>query len=102
MLVEAAGFEVNDLNVDVDPEVFIEESRKIKPDSLGLSCLLTTALSEIKILVDMLNEAKIRNDVKVLIGGNAVTKEFAREIGADAAALNAIEGVTFCKEWVKA
>ena len=102
MLVEAAGFEVNDLNVDVDPEIFIERSREIKPDVLGLSCLLTTALSEIKIVIDMLNDAKMRNDVRVLIGGNAVTKEFAEEVGADAAALNAVEGVSFCKDWVKA
>lgn len=102
MLAEAAGFDVNDLNVDVEPEVFIERSREIKPDILGLSCLLTTALSEIKTVIDMLNEAKMRNDVRVLLGGNAVTKEFSGEAGADAAALNAIEGVNFCKSWVKA
>ena len=102
MMAEAAGFEVNDLNVDVDPEVFVEKSRKIKPDILGLSCLSTTSLSEIKIAIDMLSEAKIRNDMKVLIGGNAVTKEFAEEVGADTTALNAIEGVSFCKDWVKA
>jgi len=102
MLVEAAGFEVNDLNVDVDPEAFVERSRGIKPDILGLSCLLTTALSEIKVVVDMLDEAKIRNGLKVLIGGNAVTKEFAEEVGADAAALDAVDGVAVCKEWVKA
>ena len=102
MLAEAAGFEVNDLNLDVDPEVFVEKSRDIRPDIVGLSCLLTTALSEIKIVVDMLEEAKIRDDVRVLIGGNAVTKEFAEEVGADAAALNAIEGVNLCKGWIKA
>jgi len=92
---------VNDLNVDVDPEVFVQKSREIRPEILGLSCLLTTALSEIRIVIDMLNETKMRNDMKVLIGGNAVTKEFAEEVVADAAALNAIEGVNLCKEWVK-
>jgi len=102
MLAEAAGFEVNDLNVDVEPEVFIGKSREIEPDILGLSCLLTTALSEIKTVIDMLNEAKIRDDIRVLLGGNAVTKEFSEEVGADAAALNAVEGVNFCKGWVKA
>ena len=102
MLAEAAGFGVNDLNVDVDPEVFIEESKETKPNVLGLSCLLTTALPEIKIVIDMLNEAKIRKDLRVLIGGNAVTKEFAEEVDADAAALNAIEGIKFCKGWVGA
>lgn len=102
MLAEAAGFEVNDLDVDVDPEVFIEKSSEIKPDILGLSCLLTTALPEIKIVIDMLNEVKIRNHIRVLIGGNAVTKEFAEEVGADAAALDAVEGVNLCKAWLKA
>ncbi len=102
MMAEAAGFEVNDLDVDVDPEVFIEKSSEIKPDILGLSCLLTTALPEIKIVIDMLNEVKIRNHIRVLIGGNAVTKEFAEEVGADAAALDAVEGVNLCKAWLKA
>jgi len=101
MMAVAAGFEVDDLNVDVDPDVFVQESKRIRPEILGLSCLLTTALSEIKVVIDMLSESKIRGRLKVLIGGNAVTKEFAREVGAEAAALNAIEGVDFCRGAVK-
>ena len=101
MMAVAAGFEVNDLNVDVDPDLFVQESKRIQPDILGLSCLLTTALSEIKVVIDMLNESEIRDQVRLLIGGNAVTKEFAREVGADAAALNAVEGVDFCRGIVK-
>jgi methanogenic corrinoid protein MtbC1 len=101
MLAEAAGFEVTDLDVDVDPKVFLEKSRETKPDTLGLSCLLTTGLSEINDVIDMLSEAKMRSELKVLLGGNAVTKEFAKEVGADAAALNAVEGVNLCKGWVK-
>ena len=101
MTAVAAGFEVSDLNVDVDPERFVQESKRINPEILGLSCLLTTALPEIKVVIDMLNESKIRNQVKVLIGGNAVTKEFAMEVGADAAALNAVEGVDFCRSAIK-
>ena len=101
MLAEAAGFEVTDLDVDVDPKVFLEKSRETKPDTLGLSCLLTTGLSEINNVIDMLSEAKMRSELKVLLGGNAVTKEFAKEVGADAAALNAVEGVNLCKGWVK-
>jgi methanogenic corrinoid protein MtbC1 len=101
MMAVAAGFEVDDLNVDVDPDLFVQESKRIRPEILGLSCLLTTALSEIKVVIDMLGESKIRGQVKVLIGGNAVTKEFAREVGADDAALNAVEGVDFCRGAVK-
>jgi len=101
MMALGAGFEVDDLNVDVDPDLFVQESKRIRPEILGLSCLLTTALSEIKVVIDMLTESKIRGQLKVLIGGNAVTKEFAQEVGADAAALNAIEGVDFCRGAVK-
>lgn len=101
MMALGAGFEVDDLNVDVDPDLFVQESKRIRPEILGLSCLLTTALSEIKVVIDMLTESKIRGQLKVLIGGNAVTKEFAQEVGADAGALNAIEGVDFCRGAVK-
>ncbi|MGA2240156.1 MAG: cobalamin-dependent protein, partial [Candidatus Bathyarchaeia archaeon] len=97
ILAEATGFEVTDLDVDVDPKVFVEISRKTKPGTLSLSCLLTTGLSEIKEVIDMLGEAKMRSELKVLIGGNAVTKEFAKEVEADPAALSAIEGVNLCK-----
>jgi methanogenic corrinoid protein MtbC1 len=63
---------------------------------------LTTGLHEIKNAIGMLAAAKMRNEVRVLIGGNAVSKEFAKEADADAAALDAVEGVNLCGAWVKA
>jgi 5-methyltetrahydrofolate--homocysteine methyltransferase len=63
---------------------------------------LTTGLPEINNIISVLAGAKIRNEVRVLIGGNAVTKEFAKQAGADAAALDAVEGVNLCRAWVKA
>jgi methanogenic corrinoid protein MtbC1 len=101
ILAEAAGFDVKDLNVDVDPDVFMTETREIRPEVLGLSCLLTTALPEIEKVISMLSEGKLRGGLRVLIGGNAVTKEFGQEVGADAAALDAVQGVDLCKGWVK-
>ena len=101
MIAVSTGFEVQDLNVDVDPELFVQQSNLTAPDILGLSCLLTTALPEIKVVIDLLCRSKIRDHMKVLIGGNAVTKDYAQEVGADAAALNAVEGVDFCKGAVK-
>jgi methanogenic corrinoid protein MtbC1 len=97
MMADAAGFAVHDLGVDVDPELFVEQSKRIKPNIVGLSCLLTTGLSEIAVVVDQFEKSNMRNKVRVLIGGNAVTKEFGQEIGADAVALNAVEGVEFCR-----
>lgn len=100
MLAQAAGFEVIDLGVDLEPEIFVEKLKETNAKILGLSALLTTTRLEMKTVIDRLNQAGIRNKVKVLIGGNAVTQEFAKEIRADAAALDAVEGVEICKRWV--
>lgn len=100
LFARTSGFDVIDLGVDVDPAQLVEKARELKPDVVALSTLLTTTRDEMKTIVDMLLEKKIREDVKILIGGNAVTKEFAAEIGADAAALDAVEGVEICKSWV--
>jgi len=101
MYAQATGFEVYDLGVDVEPEKFIEKIKETKAQILGLSALLTTTILEMKTVIEKLKEEGVRDKVKVLIGGNAVTKEFAKEIGADAAALNAIEGIEICKKWVE-
>ncbi|MHA2407228.1 MAG: corrinoid protein [Candidatus Ranarchaeia archaeon] len=100
VLAKASGFEVLDLGVDVDPKTFIDKLHETGVDILGLSALLTTTRPEMKVIIDLLNQSQIRPRIKVLVGGNAVTKEFAKEIGADAAALNAVEGIELCKRWV--
>jgi methanogenic corrinoid protein MtbC1 len=102
LMAESAGFSVTDVGVDVDPESFVQESQRLRPALLGLSCLLTTGLPEIKVVIERLGQAKMRDNLKVLIGGNAVTKEFAKQVGADAAALDAVQGVEFCRGVIKA
>jgi len=101
MLAESAGFEVHDLGVDVESSVFIAEIRKSSPQVLGLSALLTTTLAEMKNTLDALRTAEVRDGLKVLLGGNAVNRDFASEIGADTAALDAVEGLENCKMWAK-
>jgi len=100
MLAEASGFKVVDLGVDVDPELFINAVEENKAEILGLSALLTTTIPEMKLVLEKLNSAGIRNNVRVILGGNAVSEEFAEEIGADAAVLDAVQGVQLCKEWI--
>ena len=100
VLAKASGFQVHDLGVDVDPNIFINKLNETGANILGLSALLTTTRSEMKIIIDLLNQSEMRQRIKVLLGGNAVTKEYAKEIGADAAALNAVEGLEYCKQWV--
>lgn len=100
MLAETSGFTVYDLGVDVEPEAFTRKLKETGAQVLGLSALLTTTMSEMKNTVYMLAQEGVRNKVKVILGGNAVTKAYAEEIGADAAALDAVEGLKICEEWV--
>jgi methanogenic corrinoid protein MtbC1 len=101
MFAEASGFRVVDLGVDVDSELFIKAVEENKAEILGLSALLTTTIPEMKLVLEKLNSAGIRNNVRVILGGNAVSAEFAEEIGADAAVLDAVQGVQLCKEWIR-
>ena len=100
MMAQFSSFKIHDLGVDVDPKTFVDEAKKTGADILGMSTLLTSTLPEIKIVLDGLKEAGIRDKVKVIIGGNAVTKQFGQEVGVDAAALDAVEGIQICKRWV--
>lgn len=99
MFAEGCGFKVYDLGVDVDPERFIEAVSEENPDVLGLSALLTTVLPEVELVVKKLEEAGLRDKVKILLGGNAVTEEFGRRIGVDGVAADAVQGVGLCREW---
>ena len=89
MMLESAGFEVIDLGVDVEPEIFIEAIKENEPDILGLSALLTTTMPMVKKTVESVDDAGIRENLKIMIGGAPVNQEFADEIGADAYAPDA-------------
>jgi 5-methyltetrahydrofolate--homocysteine methyltransferase len=84
ILLKGAGYEVHDLGVDVPTEKVVEFVKEEEPGYLGLSALLTTTMTEMGVVIEALKENKLKNSVKVLIGGAAVSEEFAREIGADA------------------
>lgn len=99
-LLEAEGFEVIDLGVDVPREKFVEAVRTHKPMILGMSALTTPTMPEMGNVIRALEEAKVRGQVKVIVGGAPVTKDFAKIIGADAFAPDAVKGIKICKEWV--
>jgi len=84
ILLRGAGYEVNDLGTDVPIEKIVEVIREYKPDFLGLSALLTTTMVVMGEIIEALEENGLRDKVKVLIGGAAVSDEYAQEIGADA------------------
>ncbi len=100
-MAEAAGFEVYDLGIDATPSAFVEKVKEVKPQIVGMSGVLTLALDSMKNTVDKLKAAGLRDSVKVIIGGNPVTEEACRMIGADTFTTNAAEGVRICQEWVK-
>ena len=84
ILLKGAGYEVSDVGIDVPTEKIVEVVREHKPDFLGLSALLTTTMLVIGEIIEALKENGLRDKVKVLIGGAAVSDEYAREVGADA------------------
>ncbi len=83
MMLKGGGYEVEDLGIDVPAEKFVEKVQENKPDVLALSALLTTTMPQMKTVIEELEKAGLRDEVKVIIGGAPVTQEFADEIGAD-------------------
>jgi len=98
MMLEGGGFEAIDLGVDVEPSAFVEAVREHKPDLVGMSALLTTTMAQMKVTIDALEEAGLRDSVKIVIGGAPVTAAFAEQIGADAFAEDAATAVDVARE----
>lgn len=92
-MLTANGFLVTDIGVDKKPEEFIAAIKETDADIVGASALLTTTMLQQKKLVDLLEETGLREKVKVMIGGAPVTEAFAKEIGADGYAEDAISSV---------
>lgn len=83
MMLEGNGLQVIDLGVDVPAETFIEKAIEHKAQLICCSALLTTTMTEMKTVVEKAEQAGIRNQVKILIGGAPITQEFCDSIGAD-------------------
>jgi 5-methyltetrahydrofolate--homocysteine methyltransferase len=93
MMLEGAGFEMIDLGTDVEPTSFVAAVREHQPQLMGMSALLTTTMVQMKATVEALEEAGLRDSVKIMVGGAPVTAAFADEIGADAYAPDAATAV---------
>ncbi len=96
-LLTAHGFEVIDLGVNVSEEEFIEAVKREKPQVLGMSSLLTVTAKEIPRVLSALKDAGLRDGVKVIVGGGAVTDTYAEEVEADGYGQNAEFGVRMTK-----
>lgn len=102
MMCEGAGFDVHDLGKDVAPEAFVEAVKEHEPDLVGMSALLTTTMRAMEQTIKALEEAGVRDTVKIMIGGAPVTQEFSDQIGADAYASNAAAASEMAKKLVGA
>jgi 5-methyltetrahydrofolate--homocysteine methyltransferase len=97
MMCEGAGFEVEDIGRDVAPEAFVEAVKTFEPEVLGMSALLTTTMRAMESTIKVLEEAGVRDSVKIMVGGAPVTQAFADQIGADGYASNAASAADLAK-----
>ena len=95
----SAGFDVVDLGVDISAEAFATAAREHEPVALGVSCLLTSCAGGIPRVIKELESQGLREAVRVVIGGAALTEEFAKEVGADAFAPDAVTGTDIIRGW---
>ncbi|MFQ5710828.1 MAG: B12-binding domain-containing protein [Candidatus Geothermarchaeales archaeon] len=104
-MLRGAGFDVVDLGVDVKAQGFVEAAEREGAEIVAISALLTSTMVEMGEVVKALEEAGIRSDVKVLVGGAPLSEEFAKKIGADAYGRDALEAVekaeALTRRWVK-
>lgn len=97
MMLEGAGFQVTDLGVDVHPDKFVQAA-KDGAELIGMSAMLTTTMPNMKVTVEALKAAGVRDGVKVMIGGAPLTQAYAEQIGADGYAQDASAAVRKAKE----
>lgn len=97
-MLEAAGFEVIDLGVDVDPETFVNAVKENNCKVVGLSCLLASCYGSIKKTVEAFTAAGLRDDLKIIVGGGPIDEHVVAYAGADAYGASAQDTVTYCKE----
>jgi corrinoid protein of di/trimethylamine methyltransferase len=96
-MLEGSGFDVIDLGIDVAPEKFVAAVNELQPQIVCMSALLTVTMPSMKATIEALTAAGVRNNVKVMIGGAPVTRQYANEIGADGYSENANTAVALVR-----
>ena len=100
IMLDTAGFDMYDLGRDVPLESFVEKAKEINAQFVCMSTLMTTTMDGMKVVIEKLKAAGIRDNVKVLIGGSPISQKFADEIGADGYSVNAVECVKLAKSFL--
>ena len=100
MMMEGAGFEVIDLGINTDVEQFLAAIDEHKPDILGMSALLTTTMTYMKVVIETLKDKGLRDQLLVIVGGAPLNEEFGNAIGADAYCKDAAIAVETAKRLI--
>jgi 5-methyltetrahydrofolate--homocysteine methyltransferase len=97
-LLEGGGFEVTDLGVNVPPEKFVSTAKETHSQLVAMSALLTTTMSSMRSTIEALQQAGMRSQIKIMVGGAPVNADFARKIGADGYGTNAVEALALARK----
>jgi 5-methyltetrahydrofolate--homocysteine methyltransferase len=100
MMCEGSGFEVVDIGFNAEPEKFVDAVKKHQPQVVGMSAMLTTTMRAMGYTIKALEEAGLRDQVKIMVGGAPVDAEFAKRIGADGYGSSAPAGADLAKKFV--
>jgi methanogenic corrinoid protein MtbC1 len=98
ILLKCHGIEVIDLGVDVPARVFLEQAQKLKPHIIGISCVLTTGLENLKQAIDLLTKELPASRPSIIIGGTCINEQIAGHVGAALWADDATTGLRICRE----
>ena len=100
-MLDINGFEVHDLGVDVPAEKFVDAIKKVQPEIVGMCALLTTAFESMKNTVEVIGDAGLRDQIKIMVGGGSVDEKVKEYTGADAYGADAVAAVKLSREWVE-
>ncbi len=100
-MLDANGFDVLDLGVDVPADKFIESLKEFKPQVLALSGFLTLAFDSMKEIIEKLKAVGLRDSVKIMIGGGTVDERIVEYVGADAYGESAVDAVNMATKWIE-
>ena len=100
MMLEGAAFEIYDLGSDVSPQAFVDKVKEVDANLVAMSALLTTTMPNMKTTIEILKQAGLREQVKVMVGGAPLTTKYAQDIGADGYAPDASRAVALAKTLV--
>jgi len=99
-MLDVSGYDVLDIGIDAPVNIFVEKTKEFQPQVVGLSGFLTLAFDSMKKTVEALEQAGLRDKVKIMIGGGQVDEEVRKYTGADAYGLDAMDAVKLAKQWI--